>query len=239
MFNLNQSIAEWRREMLAANVTNPSVLDELESHLRDEIEEQMRLGAGPEEAFKISVARIGRPAELRDEFARAGRRKPLWLRRLKAIVLGFLGLPVRCPIPLTAGAREILEEGAKEARGFHHDFIGTEHLLLGLLESKNGAVPALLQKLGLDAKTVRSQINEIVGNGTEHETDRLLPYTPRVKRALEFAGAEASEMNQSQISTEHIFLGLLREGGGVAALVLKRQGIDIQSARNEIKMRFQ
>src|SRR5258708_6120674 len=97
MFNLDQSIAEWRRQMLAAGVKTPNVLDELESHLRDDIEQQMRLGAGGQEAFERAVQRIGQPVALRHEFAKAGGIKWIWLRRFKLAVSRLLGFPLPCP----------------------------------------------------------------------------------------------------------------------------------------------
>jgi hypothetical protein len=238
MFNLEQSIAEWRRQMLAAGVKTPVPLDELESHLREEVEQQMRSGEGAQEAFESAVQRIGQPAVIQDEFAKAGSTRRRWLQELKANLLRFIGIRVPDPQAFTASAREILELGGNEARGFGHDFIGTEHLLLGLLESKTGFVPGIMERMGVDSKIVRSEIEKIVGNGLVQPASHSLPYTPRVKKALRLAAIESSALNQTQVGTEHIFLGLLMEGGGVAALVLKSLGVNIQRVREQILMQL-
>jgi hypothetical protein len=229
MFDLEQAIADWRRRMLAAGIKAPALMDELESHLREEIQQQVRSGAGPEQAFEIAVQRVGRPTALREEFAKAA--KGARRKRLKHAIQRFLGIPVPPPMVLTAGARETLELGGREAIGFHHDFIGTEHVLLGLLESKAGFVRGVLRKMGVDHKTVRSEIEKIVRLGSAQRTTRALPYTPRVKKALEIAGAEARAANQASVADEHVFLGLLEEGSGVAALVLKSLGVDARKTR--------
>ncbi len=234
MFNLEQSIAAWRRQMLAAGVKNRNVLEELESHLREEVERQARSGAGAEQAFAMATQRIGQPAALQQEFAKAGAMKATRLQQLKAVLLRFMGFPTLSPCALNAAARESLELGGKEALGFHHDFIGTEHVLLGLLESKTGIVPGVLQRMGLNHRIIRSEIEKIVGCGPVQPAGHALRYTPRVKKALEIASSEARALNQTHVGAEHILLGLLREGGGVAALVLKTLGVNLQAARAEI-----
>ena len=231
MFNLDMAIKEWRQRMLAAGVNNPNILDELESHLRDDVERRTQAGAGEEQAFEIAVRSIGQPAVLKNEFAKSGAMNRTRLQRLKFALLRFVGIPLPSPSVLTAAARETLELGGKEALGFHHDFIGTEHVLLGLLDLKTGVACGVLRKLGVNPQIVRSEIEKIVGLGAAQQTTRALPYTPRVKKALKIAGSEARSLNQNHIDAEHVFLGLLLEGGGVAALVLKALGVDIQSAR--------
>jgi Clp amino terminal domain, pathogenicity island component len=238
MFNLEQAIAEWRRQMMAAGITGPESLDELEGHLRDDIEQRMRSGSSELDAFESAVQQIGQPTALESEFAKVRATKWPRLQRLKDALLRFLGVPLLSPNAFTAGALEILELGGKEALGFHHDFIGTEHVLLGLLESKTGIVPVVLEKLGVDHKTVRSEIEKIVAIGPALRTGHLLPYTPRVKKALALAGKEARALKQTHIGAEHIFLGLLLEGGGVAALVLKSLGVNIRTAREQILMQL-
>ncbi len=238
MSKLEHAITEWRRQMLAAGVKTSAVLDELESHLRDDVEQQMRSGMGAQEAFEIAVQRIGQPAALQNEFEKAGSTKGRRLQRFKAALLRLVGVPLPYPNAFTTGAREILELGGKEARGFHHDFIGTEHVLLGLLESKTGGLSVALQRMGVDSKIVRAEIEKIVGNGPARQTVQSLPYTPRVKKALALAAGEARAWNQTHVGAEHIFLGLLSEGGGVAALVLKILGVNIRTARSEILMQL-
>jgi hypothetical protein len=232
MFNLELAIAEWRQQMLAVGIKTPGALDELESHLRDDVEQRMRLGAGAQEAFEIAVRQIGRPGALRKEFAKINRKTRL--QRLKGGLLRFLGVSAAPPNAYTVGAREILELGGKEALGFHHDFIGTEHLLLGLLELKTEIVPTVLQRIGVDHTVVRAEIEKIVGVGLPQLNPSALRYTPRVKKALELAGEEARAQNRTRVSAEHIFLGLMLEGGGVAALVLRNLGVNAGSIRGEI-----
>jgi hypothetical protein len=234
VFDLEQAILEWRRRMLDAGVKSPAPLEELESHLREDIERQIQAGTSAEQAVAIAAQRFGQAETLQREFAKARANKETRWRRVKQALGRFIGIPVTSPIALSAGSREILELGGKEALGFHHDFIGTEHVLLGLLEAKAGVVRGVLQKMGVDDKIVRSEIEKVVGNGPEQQTGRTLRYTPRVTKALELAGTEARGMKQNEVGVEHIFLGLLGEGSGVAALVLKNLGVNIQTARQEI-----
>src|SRR5439155_878205 len=161
MFNLDEAIADWRRRMFAAGMKNPGALDELESHLREEVEQRMRWGVSAQQAFEIAAQCLGQPAALLNEFAKAGATAGTRLQRLKTALLRFIGAPLPAPAALTAGAREILELGGKEALGFHHDFIGTEHVLLGLLGSKTGVVPAVLRRMGVDHNVVRSEIEKV------------------------------------------------------------------------------
>jgi ATP-dependent Clp protease ATP-binding subunit ClpC len=157
---------------------------------------------------------------------------------LKAAFLRFIGIQVQSPNldQLTPAAHEILALGGKEALGFGHDFIGTEHVLLGLLEFEPGIVPAVLRKMGVDLKVVRNEIEKIVGPGPVGNSTHTPPYTPRVKRALRLANAEARSLKQTHVDAEHIFLGLCKENGGVAAMVLKALGVNIERAREEIEL---
>src|SRR5436309_14918739 len=111
MFNLDEAIADWRRRMFAAGMKNPGALDELESHLREEVERRMRSGMSAEQAFEIAVRCLGQPAALQNEFAKAGATARTRLQRLKASLLRFFGAPLPALAALTAGAREILELG--------------------------------------------------------------------------------------------------------------------------------
>ena len=112
--------------------------------------------------------------------------------------------------------------------------MGTEHLLLGLINLGQGVAVNVLQKMGLDLDTVRQAVDEQVGLGPEVKALGNVPYTPRVKKVLALAGKEAKSLNRSYVGTEHILLGLLREGEGVAARVLKSLDIDVDRCRNEI-----
>ena len=113
----------------------------------------------------------------------------------------------------------------------HHDFVGTEHLLLGVLGSGNEIVPRVLQRLGVSREAVRLEIDKIVGAGLKSSAARVRRYTPRAKKAIKLA---AKEIGGAQVGVEHIFLGLLLEGDGVAALVLKNLGIHAAAVRREI-----
>src|SRR6185503_4717892 len=117
----------------------------------------------------------------------------------------------------TPRAQQVLALARKEADRFNHNFVGTEHLLLGLIKLGQGVAVNLLQKMGLDL--------EMIGN---------IPYTPRVKKVLALAAKEAKALNHTYVGTEHILLGLLREGDGVAARVLKNLDVDIEQTRQEI-----
>jgi ATP-dependent Clp protease ATP-binding subunit ClpC len=134
----------------------------------------------------------------------------------------------------TPRAQQVLALARKEADRFHHNYVGTEHILLGLIKLGQGVAVSVLQKMGLDLETVRGAVEKQVGTGQETKTTGSIPYTPRVKKVLALAGKEAKALNHSYVGTEHILLGLLREGEGVAARVLKSLDIDIERTRNEI-----
>ena len=134
----------------------------------------------------------------------------------------------------TPRAQQVLALARKEADRFNHNYVGTEHLLLGLIKLGQGVAVNVLQKMGLDMETVRMEIEKQVGSGHETKMVGNIPYTPRVKKVLALAGKEAKSLNHSYVGTEHILLGLLREGEGVAARVLKSLEVDIERTRNEI-----
>jgi ATP-dependent Clp protease ATP-binding subunit ClpC len=134
----------------------------------------------------------------------------------------------------TPRAQQVLALARKEADRFNHNYLGTEHLLLGLIKLGQGVAVNVLQKMGLDMETVRMEIEKQVGSGPETKMVGNIPYTPRVKKVLTLAGKEAKSLNHSYVGTEHILLGLLREGEGVAARVLKSLEVDIERTRNEI-----
>jgi len=135
---------------------------------------------------------------------------------------------------LTPHAQQVLALARKEADRFHHNFVGTEHLLLGLISLGQGVAVNVLQKLGLDLENVRREVEMQVGVGPDQKIFGNIPYTPRVKKVLLLAAKEAKALNHTYVGTEHILLGLLREGDGVAALVLKEFEVDIELTRQEI-----
>src|SRR5213593_2128503 len=134
----------------------------------------------------------------------------------------------------TPRAQQVLALSRKEADRFNHNFVGTEHLLLGLIKLGQGVAVNVLQKLGLDLDTVRMEVEKQVGTGPDQKMIGNIPYTPRVKKVLALAAKEAKALNHTYVGTEHILLGLLREGDGVAARVLKNLDVDIEQTRQEI-----
>ena len=344
MFNLEQAIAEWRRQMRAAGIKGPAVLDELESHLRETVEQQMRGGATAEQAFTEAVRRVGSAEELKLEFGKVERLQPavnpqlisfgcagmgafivltgMWLlsgapiaeqvlgfvwlaivgayvvalpylnRRLgpgvrgwalrKAIAaacnfllmawvavllldcanilhfaLGTRILPNVIVWPLAAAAmatvltlahgtdtrslgfwtpaaQQCLAIAREEAERFHHDFIGTEHVLLGLLEANDSAVSSVLEKMGVRREAVRAEIEKIVATGPQLPAGRAPVYTPRAQKAFCLAMKEAKSSHTAHVDPPHVLLGLLREGSGVAARVLQKLGVDLKRVREEV-----
>ncbi|HXP60614.1 MAG TPA: Clp protease N-terminal domain-containing protein, partial [Dongiaceae bacterium] len=142
------------------------------------------------------------------------------------------------PLPpsraLAANARQSLELAREEARRLGHDFIGTEHVLLGILESATGSLAAVLQNRGLDREALRREIERLVAPLPPRANPTALPFTPRARRAPRLAGSEAKRLKRPVIGAEHLLLGLLREGSGVAAQALKNLGFRLQPLRAEI-----
>src|SRR6266498_1775883 len=134
----------------------------------------------------------------------------------------------------TPRAQQVLALARKEADRFNHNYVGTEHLLLGLIKLGQGVAVNVLQKMGLDLETVRMEVEKQVGTGPDQKMIGNIPYTPRVKKVLALAAKEAKALNHTYVGTEHILLGLLREGDGVAARVLKNLDVDIEQTRQEI-----
>ena len=134
----------------------------------------------------------------------------------------------------TPRAQQVLALARKEAERFNHNYIGTEHVLLGLIKLGQGVAVSVLQRMGLDLESVRMEVEKEVGMGPDQKTSANIPYTPRVKKVLALANKEAKQLNHSYVGTEHILLGLLREGEGMAARVLTSLKIDLQTTRNEV-----
>src|ERR1039458_8220730 len=119
------------------------------------------------------------------------------------------------------GVQQVLGLARKEADRFNHNFVGPEHFLLALIKLAEAGPVNVPQKLGLDLETVRLEVEKQVGTGPDQKMMGNIPYTPRVKKVLALAQKEAKALNHTYVGTEHILLGLLREGDGVAARVLK------------------
>ena len=134
--------------------------------------------------------------------------------------------------PFTEQAHTILERAQEEALRFSHNYIGTEHLLLGMVREGEGVAGAVLHNLGVDLNKVRSAVEYIIGRG-----DRVIlgeiGLTPRAKRILEYASDDAKKLNNSYVGTEHLLLGMVEEGEGIAAGVLDSMGVYVQNVRAE------
>ncbi|MEN8796483.1 MAG: ATP-dependent Clp protease ATP-binding subunit, partial [Akkermansiaceae bacterium] len=134
----------------------------------------------------------------------------------------------------TPRAQQVLALARKEADRFNHNYIGTEHVLLGLIKLGQGVAVSVLERMGLELENVRHEVEKEVGSGPEQKSFTNIPYTPRVKKVLSLANKEAQQLAHSYVGTEHILLGLLREGEGMASRVLERLNVDLQTTRNEI-----
>ncbi len=132
----------------------------------------------------------------------------------------------------TERARKVFSLAQEEAQRFQHDYIGTEHLLLGLVREGEGVAAKVLSNLGVDLTKVRSSIEFIIGRG-----DRIvlgqIGLTPRAKKAIELAVDEARRLNHHYVGTEHLLLGLVREGEGIAAGVLESLGVNLEKVRTQ------
>lgn len=344
MFNLDQAITDWRRQMIASGIKSSEVLDELESHLREDVERRMRSGTPAQQAFEEAVQQVGNAGALQQEFAKVARPAPrlsynfqraacigmalfivlvetwtlfayemTWAKRFLGLALvlasatyicvfpyinrncwkGLRGLRIREAlgavcfflVPLqvlilflglwnvihlppavifnrvfwllmcaatvttlvfaygvypgllkvfTPAAQQSFEVARAEALRFHHNFVGTEHVLLGLLGTENSPVPGVLGKMGVSCETVRAEIEKIVGSFKQFPSTETPPYTPRARKALGIALREAKKLRRDTADTEHLFLGLVLEGSGVAALVLKNLGVNPENAREEL-----
>ena len=134
----------------------------------------------------------------------------------------------------TERARKVIILAKEEARRFNHDYIGTEHILLGLIREGEGVAAAVLEKLGLDLQTIRLEVEKVVQPGPTTQILGDIPFTPRAKKALELAAEEARSLGHNYIGTEHILLGIIREGESVASQVLLNLGLDLERVKNEI-----
>jgi hypothetical protein len=130
-------------------------------------------------------------------------------------------------------AREVIISAQQEARSLHHNYIGTEHLLLGLLRDRDGAAGRVLHALGISPETAREQVLDIIGEGKQEPTGHI-PFTPRGKRVLQLAVREAVQLGHLHVGTEHILLGLVSEGDGVAWHVLGRLGATVPRVRSQV-----
>jgi ATP-dependent Clp protease ATP-binding subunit ClpC len=134
----------------------------------------------------------------------------------------------------TDRARRVVVLAQEEARALGHSYIGTEHILLGILRESDGVGARALESLGISLAAVRVQVEEIIGQGDPSMLPSHIPFTPRAKKVLELSLREALQLGHNYIGTEHILLGLIREGEGVAAQVLVKLGADLNRVRQQV-----
>ena len=135
---------------------------------------------------------------------------------------------------LTDRARKVMALANQEAQRFNHEYIGTEHILLGLVKEGSGVGANVLKNLDIDLRKVRLEVEKLVKSGPEMVTMGKLPQTPRAKKVIEYAIEEARNLNHNYVGTEHLLLGLLREHDGVAAQVLMNLGLKLEEVREEV-----
>jgi len=134
----------------------------------------------------------------------------------------------------TDRARKVMQLANQEAQRFNHEYIGTEHVLLGLVKEGSGVAANVLKNLDVDLRRIRNEVEKIVQSGPDMVTMGKLPQTPRAKKVIEYAMEEARNLNHNYVGTEHLLLGLLREQEGVAAQVLMNLGLKLEDVREEV-----
>ena len=134
----------------------------------------------------------------------------------------------------TDRARKVMQLANQEAQRFNHEYIGTEHILLGLVKEGSGVAANVLKNLEVDLRKIRLEVEKIVQSGPDMVTMGKLPQTPRAKKVIEYAMEEARNLNHNYVGTEHLLLGLLREQEGVAAQVLMNLGLKLEDVRDEV-----
>ena len=134
----------------------------------------------------------------------------------------------------TERARKVILLAKQEAKRFNHDYIGTEHVLLGLLREGEGVAAAVLQSLGMNLNNIRLEVEKLVQVGPATVVSGDLPFTPKAKKVMELAMEEARTLGHNYIGTEHLLLGLIREGEGVASQVFMNMGLDLEKVREEV-----
>src|SRR6188472_2778340 len=136
----------------------------------------------------------------------------------------------------TDRARKVMQLANQEAQRFNHEYIGTEHILLGLVKEGSGVAANVLKNLDIDLRKIRLEVEKIVqtGPGGDQVVLGKLPHTPRAKKVIEYSVEEARNLNHNYVGTEHLLLGLLREQEGVAAQVLMNLGLKLEDVREEV-----
>ena len=134
----------------------------------------------------------------------------------------------------TDRARKVMQLANQEAQRFNHEYVGTEHILLGLVKEGSGVASNVLRNLDVDLRKIRLEVEKLVQSGPEMVTIGKLPQTPRARKVIEYSVEEARNLNHNYVGTEHILLGLLREQDGVAAQVLMNLGLKLEDVREEV-----
>jgi len=134
----------------------------------------------------------------------------------------------------TDRARKVMQLANDEAQRFNHEYIGTEHILLGLVKEGSGVAANVLKNMGIDLQRVRDQVERIVQAGPDVDSEGKLPHTPRAKQVIQYAMEEARSLNHNYVGTEHLLLGLIQEGEGVASQVLQNLGVTLKDIREEV-----
>jgi ATP-dependent Clp protease ATP-binding subunit ClpC len=137
--------------------------------------------------------------------------------------------------PVDDSTPPLIRLAEREARRVNHEYVGTEHVLLALLRDKAGVAARICKNVGVDPNDIRAKVEAILDPGLSPPPPARLPTTPRVKRAVELAIEEARGLNHKLVGVEHLLLGLLREGDGIAALVLQQMGVRLGAVRREIQ----
>src|SRR3974377_876154 len=134
----------------------------------------------------------------------------------------------------TDRARKVMQLANQESQRFNHEYIGTEHILLGLIKEGSGVAANVLKNLDVDLRKIRLEVEKLVQSGPDMVTMGKLPQTPRAKKVIEYSMEEARNLNHNYVGTEHILLGLIRENEGVAAQVLMNLGLKLEEVREEV-----
>jgi hypothetical protein len=134
----------------------------------------------------------------------------------------------------TDRARKVMQLANEEARRFNHEYIGTEHILLGLVKEGSGVAANVLKNLDIDLRKIRLEVEKIVQSGPDMVTMGKLPQTPRAKKVIEFSIEEARNCNHNYVGSEHLLLGLLRDEAGVGGQVLRDLGLSLEGVREEV-----
>jgi ATP-dependent Clp protease ATP-binding subunit ClpC len=134
----------------------------------------------------------------------------------------------------TERAQKVLVLAQDEAKRFNHSFVGTEHILLGLVREGEGIAAKVLLSLGVELDSIRSEVEKLIGKGDQRPVNQGVNYTPRAKKVIELAIEEGQNLGHNYVGTEHLLLGLIREGEGIAAQVLVNLGADLQRARKSV-----